>query len=190
MIIYTNPKKTFLQNQPCQFHFSPDGGNCRTQFDLSTYKKKEAALLHTQCSFSSLSFEQFAALDSKRLKLDLRKRPLVGLEALPLWPLSHQCLNILVIWRKKNSHCVCYHIEKYYYQDGVHESAQSRNSKFRIDISKIAPTITNHFCLSWRINLSFYRSKWSKTHNTCQYYGRFLVFSIWPRFFFDLDEQR
>ena len=72
--------------------------------------------------------------------------------------------------------CLFYHIENYYsYQDGVHESAQSRNSKFRVDISKITPTITNHFCLSWRINLSFYRSKWSKTHNTCQYYGRFLV---------------
>ena len=76
---------------------------------------------------------------------------------------------------KKNSHCVCYHIEKYYYQDGVHESAQSRNSKFRVDISKITPTITNHFCLSWRINVSFYRSQWSKTYNTCQYYGKFLV---------------
>ena len=72
--------------------------------------------------------------------------------------------------------CLFYHIEKYYsHQDGVHESAQSRNSKFRVDISQITSTITNHFCLSWRINLSFYRSKWSKTHNTCQYYGRFLV---------------
>lgn len=176
MNIYTNQKKNFLQNQQCQFHFSPDGGNFRTQFDLSTYKKKEAALLHTQCSFSSLSFEQFAALDSKRLKLDLRKRPLVGLEALPLWPLSHQCLNILVIWRKKITIVfVLSHRKILFHQDGVHESAQSRNSKFRVDISKIAPTITNHFCLSWRINVSFYRSQWSKTYNTCQYYGKFLV---------------